>query len=395
MEYRYRSSHIFGSHNSAMTMFRFCLFFLVLSFFVPVNSQAQIAELPWLTDAQTPPSGEFNIAPLKHWQANLDQVITNRKQWQRPGSLGGKSPRETIKQRWLDYLGPLATRERILPKLEILKSEKVEAADGVVERILVKYEVLPGDFVEAYLLKPLKIKRRVPGIVVLHSTVENSIDLPAGINGRPEEFHGLGAAQRGMIAIVPRNYLWPTNYGIEAKEMADQFLAKYPESKGMARMLYDAQVATDILAAMPEVDHNRLGCVGHSLGAKEVLYLAAFDQRIKATVFSEGGIGTTFSNWNAPWYLGKTINNSFHHDHEQLLALIAPRPFLLIAGESADGDRSWPYVAKAMAVYGFYTQKPAIAFYNHGTGHPLTGEAEKRSYQWLTEALQPASILSK
>ena len=163
----------------------------------------------------------------------------------------------------------------------------------------------------------------------------------------------------------------------------------------MARMLYDAQVATDILAAMPEVDPNRLGCVGHSLGAKEVLYLAAFDQRIKATVFSEGGIGTTFSNWDALWYLGNTINNSFHHDHEQLLALIAPRPFLLIAGESADGDRSWPYVAKAMAVYGFYTQKPAIAFYNHGTGHPLTEEAEKRSYQWLTEALQPASILSK
>ena len=378
-----------------MTMLRHYLLFLVLSFFIPLTCQAQIAKLPWLAKAQAPPSGEFSIAPLKHWQANLDQVITNRKQWQRPGPLGGKSPRENIKQQWLDYLGPLAKRERILPKLEILKSEKVETADSVVERILVKYEVLPGDFVEAYILRPLEIKRRVPGIVVLHSTVENSIDLPAGIDGRPEEFHGLGAAQRGMIAIVPRNYLWPTNHGIEAKEMAEQFLAKYPESKGMARMLYDAQVATDILAAMPEVDPNRLGCVGHSLGAKEVLYLAAFDQRIKATVFSEGGIGTTFSNWDAPWYLGNTIINSFHHDHEQLLALIAPRPFLLIAGESADGDRSWPYIAKAMAVYRFYTQDPAIAFYNHRTGHPLTKEAEKRSYQWLTEALQPSSNLSK
>ena len=378
-----------------MTMLRHYLLFLVLSFFIPVTCQAQIAKLSWLAEAQTPPSGEFNIAPLKHWQANLDQVITNRKQWQRPGSLGGKSPREAIKQRWLEYLGPLAQSKRTLPKLELIKSEEDDAGDCVIERILVRYEVLPDDFVEAYILKPLEIKRRVPGIVVLHSTVENSIDLPAGIDGRPEEFHGLGAAQRGMIAIVPRNYLWPTNHGIEAKEMAEQFLVKYPESKGMARMLYDAQVATDILAAMREVDPNRLGCVGHSLGAKEVLYLAAFDQRIKATVFSEGGIGTTFSNWDAPWYLGNTINNSFHHDHEQLLALIAPRPFLLIAGESADGDRSWPYIAKAMAVYRFYTRYPAIAFYNHRTGHPLTKEAEKRSYQWLTEALQPSSNLSK
>lgn len=161
----------------------------------------------------------------------------------------------------------------------------------------------------------------------------------------------------------------------------------------MARMLYDALVATDILAAMPEVDAKRIGCVGHSLGAKEVLYLAAFDQRIKATVFSEGGIGTKFSNWNAPWYLGETINKSFHHDHEELLALIAPRPFLLIAGDSADGDRSWPYIAKATAIYEFYTRKPAIAFYNHGTGHPLTKEAEKRSYQWLTEALDHTPTL--
>ena len=113
-----------------MNTFRLYLFLLVLSFFVPVTSQAQIAELPWLTEAQTPPSGEFNITPLKHWQANLDQVITNRRQWQRRSSLGGKSPRETIKQRWLDYLGPLAQSKRTLPKLELLKSEEVEAGDG-------------------------------------------------------------------------------------------------------------------------------------------------------------------------------------------------------------------------------------------------------------------------
>ena len=351
---------------------------------MPTSCRGQISKLPWLKTAQTPPAGRFNIVPDKHFQTDTGELITTRKKWEHPQGVEKYSPRDAIRHRWLAYLGPLATQKRTLPKLEIVQRENV----GQVERILVKYEVLQGDFVEAYILKPLELKtNKVPGIVVLHSTVENSIDLPAGIAGRREEFHGLGAAQRGMIAIVPRNYLWPTNNGIEADAMAKQFLAKYPESKGMARMLYDAQVATDILAAMPEVDAKRIGCVGHSLGAKEVLYLAAFDERIKATVFSEGGIGTKFSNWNAPWYLGRTIHESFHHDHEELLALIAPRPFFLIAGESADGDRSWPYIAKAMAVYGLYTRKPAIAFYNHRSGHPLTKEAEKRSYQWLTEAL--------
>src|SRR5439155_24882510 len=103
------------------------------------------------------------------------------------------------------------------------------------------------------------------------------------------------------------------------------------QSKGMAKMLYDALVAVDILAALPEVDPSRLGCVGHSLGAKEALYLAAFDERIKVAVSSEGGIGTKFSNWDAAWYLGPSIKEpTFTRDHHELLALVAPRPFLLL-----------------------------------------------------------------
>ena len=57
----------------------------------------------------------------------------------------------------------------------------------------------------------------------------------------------------------------------------------------MAKMLYDAMRAVDVLESLPYVDKQRLASVGHSLGAKETLYLAAFDERIKAAVASEGG----------------------------------------------------------------------------------------------------------
>ena len=117
----------------------------------------------------------------------------------------------------------------------------------------------------------------------------------------------------------------------------------------MAKMLYDAVVAVDILCSLPEVDSQRLAAVGHSLGAKEVLYLAAFDERIGATVSSEGGIGTRFSNWEAPWYLGDEIRReSFTREHHELLSLVAPRAFLLLGGNSADGDRSWPFISAAL-----------------------------------------------
>ncbi len=152
-------------------------------------------------------------------------------------------------------------------------------------------------------------------------------------------------------------------------------------------MLYDGIVALNILADLPEVDPARLGTVGHSLGGKETLYLPAFDDRIRATVSSEGGIGTRFSNWDAPWYLGPDIRrDDFTHEHHELVALIAPRPFLLLAGgrgNAADGDRSWPFLEAALPVYRLYGGKARLGLFNHHKAHSVPPEAERRMYEWL------------
>ncbi len=201
---------------------------------------------------------------------------------------------------------------------------------------------------------------------------------------------GLELARRGYVTICPRNYLWQTGR-LAAQEEASPFLERHPKSKGMARMLYDAQIAVDILSAQPDVNPDRIGAVGHSLGAKEVLYLAAFDERVRATVSSEGGIGTGFSNWDAPWYLGETIKGkSFPHEHHELLALVAPRAFLLVGGESADGDRSWPFIEAALPIYRLYnkeTERVRLGLFNHRRGHEVPEEAERRIYEWLTTYL--------
>jgi len=128
--------------------------------------------------------------------------------------------------------------------------------------------------------------------------------------------------------------------------------------------------------------------VGHSLGAKEVLYQAAFDERIKVSVSSEGGIGTKFSNWDAPWYLGSSVKEpAFTHEHHELLALAAPRPFLLIGGESADGDRGWPYIAAALPVYRLYGNPPRLGQYNHRAGHAVPPAALERIEEWFAAYL--------
>jgi dienelactone hydrolase len=333
-------------------------------------------DVPWLSEIQQPPKTIPSDAPKLPDLLVDDQgrKITTLNAWTRH--------REELRRWWLDFLGPFPAERKAAPKLTILEEDRPE---GVI-RQLVRYEVEPGLNTEAYLLRPEKPMGKAPGIAVFHSTINYTIRQSAGLEGPREKFFGLRYAQKGCVCFCPRNFLWPqiSQERLGAGSETQKYLDRVPRSTGMAKMLYDALVAVDILASLPEVDGARLGSVGHSLGAKETLYLAAFDERVKATVSSEGGIGTKFSNWHDPWYLGAKIKEpSFTHEHHELLALAAPRPFLLVGGNSADGDRGWPFIAAALPVYELYGKPARLGQFNHGQGHAVPPEAEDRIEQWL------------
>jgi dienelactone hydrolase len=333
----------------------------------------------WLAEVQSPP------------KSLPDNTPSLRPLWESPPSKDQwAKQREAIRQQWLEFLGPLASAERgPAPKLTVLKEDRT---DGVV-RQLVEYEVEQGEKTQAYLLKPEKLSGKTAGVAVFHSTVNHSILQPAGLGSDAEKAFGLRLAKQGYVTFCPRNFLWPTNDKIGTNEETARFQKRHGDAKGMAKMLYDSLVAVDILAAQPEVDANRIGSIGHSLGAKEVLYLAAFDERVKVTISSEGGIGTAFSNWEAPWYLGPSIHgDAFTGEHHELLALIAPRPFLLVGGDSADGDRSWPFIAAALGVYRLYDEKSQpIGLYNHKKGHAVPPEELGRIDDWFAAYLPPGA----
>lgn len=339
-------------------------------------------EVPWLSEIQQRPPTVPETAP------NLTPLLGNvktREAWEKR--------REELRRLWYDILGP-APAERTGPPSFTVLEEDTEA--GVIRR-RIRYETEPGESTEAYLLLPKKVAGRVPGVAAFHSTFDKSLLQPAGLAGSESVWFGLRAAQRGSVAICPRNYLWPKNQGIAAKQEAERYLKRHPKSTGMRKMLHDAQVAVDLLASLPEVDPKRLGAVGHSLGAKEVLYLAAFDERIKVTVSSEGGIGTKFSNWDAPWYLGPQVHDAqFEREQHELLGLIAPRPFLLVGGaesnnkdkaEGADGDQGWPFIEQALSVYELYGRPCRVGQYNHHQGHSVPPEAVQRIDEWLATYL--------
>ncbi len=331
----------------------------------------------WLDEVRQPPADV--PADLPHLRPLLvdaaGQPVETMDHW--------RQHREVIRSTWLDFLGLLARQEPPAPAFEVVAEDR----EAGVRRQLVRYAAEDGGETEAYLLGPEgweedEVPR--PGVAVFHSTVRESIRQPAGVEGEPEKAFGLALARRGFVAVCPRNFLWPQTLGIAADEQTAAFQRRHPESRGMARMLYDARQAVSLLAALPGVDPQQLSAVGHSLGGKEVLYLAAFDERVRCTVSSEGGIGTRYCNWDAPWYLGPDIRDpAFDGEHHEVLALAAPRAFLLVGGDGSDGARSWPFIEAVLPVWDLYGARNRLGLYNHRQGHAVPPEAERRIAEWI------------
>lgn len=348
------------------------------------SSGVHAGEVPWLNDVATPPA-DFPTDKAGPMQPLFpDGAPATAKNWAKR--------RADLLAAWEKKLGPMPDRPK--SGFTELKTEDL----GKIRRIRIRYENEPGQMIEAYLLKPVSESaqsvRSRAGLVALHQTTKNTIDEIAGVTdpASPQAI-ALRLAERGFVVICPRNFLWEEATTLPGA--VEAFRSRHPNTLGMKKMLYDAQRATDLLTAVPEVDPARIGAVGHSLGSKEALYLAAFDERIRAAVASEGGITFASTNWEAPWYLGPGVRDAnFERNHHELLALTAPRALLILGGETgpgaADGARSWPLIAAAQPVYRALGTPVRLGLLNHGQGHSIPPDVFEKLSQWLDVYTQPA-----
>lgn len=301
--------------------------------------------------------------------------------------------RQRLRRAWLDFLGPWQTG----PVDDAFRVIDEETIAGCRRRRIV-YHTEPDEEVEAWLLEPAAPRPRQghPGAVVFHSTTDRTIDEPAGTgpdgSGDDDPLAiGTWLCRRGFVVLCPRCHLWNTTpaHRIDTSGAVARLAQRHPGATGMRKLLHDGFRAVDILTRIDGVDAGRLAAAGHSLGAKEALYLAAFDDRVKASVFSEGGIGIGFSNWHDPWYLGAAVREpGFPLHHAQLLALTLPRGLLILGGESgpgaADGDRSWGHVARGIEVGRLRGGRPRLGLLNHRGGHAIPAAARSRLLDWLS-----------
>jgi len=203
---------------------------------------------------------------------------------------------------------------------------------------------------------------------------------------------GLHLVQQGYLVVCGQAF--PYNTVPEPRQTKEfacwhagtaRVLAENPDWTGMGKLVWDTRLLTDVLLAQPRVDADRIVAIGHSLGGKMAFYAGCLDGRIKAIIASDFGIGFSFTNWDAPWYLGpKAHDPALGLAHHHLLALQAPRPFLLVAG-SCDGPASWQYLNKARSVYALYGREDALGLLDHASGHSPPPAAMRTAYRWLAE----------
>jgi pimeloyl-ACP methyl ester carboxylesterase len=195
------------------------------------------------------------------------------------------------------------------------------------------------------------------------------------------------AVQQGWIAIAVRWF--GESYGESYSEAVANLELRHPGCTGLGKWVSDAHEVINYLDNRPDVDSTRIAVIGHSLGGKMALYAAAFDERIGVAIASEPGIGFNQSNYDDYWYFGKQILKAppGTNQHE-LLALIAPRPFLLIGGDQFDGKNSWRYIDAARQVYALYGADQRIGYLNHHQGHSPTPDAAWRAIEWIRHFIQ-------
>lgn len=340
-------------------------------------------DVQWLSEVTAGPA-----SPVLEQPGRLLPILSKEDGFEAKTVTEWQALRETIRNDWTTFLGPMP----VPPGSEYQVLEQTQSPEFT--RQLIQYDAEPNQPVQAYLLIPKPVMpngEKWPAIVALHQTTDASIDEIAGVSGRDSMQIGRKLAEKGFVVICPRCFLWQDAASLN--DAVAQHRKRHPLTTGMAKMLYDAQRATDIVAGLDIVDPNRIGAIGHSLGAKEVLYLAAFDERVKAAVASEGGTGFRTTNWDAPWYLGEAIRSpEFPLNHHQLLALIAPRPFLIVGGEAgrgaADGERSWVLMNAALPAWKLYGSPARLGLLNHHQGHSIPDDAFVKMTQWLETYLQ-------
>jgi dienelactone hydrolase len=276
-------------------------------------------------------------------------------------------------------------------------------------------------------------KNRVPGILIEPENVSEKLPVVICLHGTGGSTANMAAlcrklAERGFIAVaIDAPYHGERKTG-KGETDYDNAIVRAWHGSGEHPFFYDTVFdvmrLVDYLQTRDDVDANRIGLIGISKGGVETYLAAAVDPRISAAVpcigmqsFSwalknndwQGRIGTIQPAFNAvvksenitnanstfveKFYdrVAPGIDSEF--DGPQMIALIAPRPLLMI---NSDSDIHTPLpgvqecIAAAQKIYSADNATNNFAvIIQKNTGHKVLPTSERVAIDWFVKWLKP------
>ncbi|MEX0882515.1 MAG: hypothetical protein WDZ72_03485, partial [Cyclobacteriaceae bacterium] len=201
--------------------------------------------------------------------------------------------RSEILEKWHKKMGkwPFFIKDQ---EFQVLNIEKKE--NFIQKKI--RFEWVPGQFTEGYLLLPYHAKN-APAVVTVYYEPETAIG-----KGREQRDFALQLANRGFVTL---------SLGTTETTENETYSIYYPHIDSasvepLSMLAYAAANAWYLLAEMPEVDQEKIGIVGHSYGGKWAMFASCLFENFSAAAWSDPGIMFDKSrpsiNYWEPWYLG-------------------------------------------------------------------------------------------
>lgn len=289
-------------------------------------------------------------------------------------------------------MGPMPDAGRKVP-LDVKIDEETKT-DRYIRRKLT-FAVEKGDRVPAYLFIPTGVKGKAPAVLCLHPTSRPlGKGVAAGMGEKYDRAYAVHLAERGYVTIAP-DYVNMGEYKFDA----------YKNGYVSATMkgIWNHMRAVDLLQALPEVDPERIGVIGHSLGGHNSMFVAVFDERIKCVVSNCGFCSFptymkgNLKGWSHDGYMPRILTEyqlkpeKMPFDFTEVTAALAPRAFLASApvkDHNFDVDGVKQCIAAAQPVYDLLGAKDKLAATYPDCDHNFPDDVRKVAYEWLDRWLR-------
>jgi dienelactone hydrolase len=316
----------------------------------------------------------------------------------------------------------------VAPQAQVVR--RTDKGDYVEEYLT--FQTTPDIRVPGYVLIPKNARLPVPGIVALHShdgvylwgkekIVAIEQEHPWLTDYKRDAYGGKSITaelvRQGYVVVTIDALYWgerrmvldedPPAYRERPLSMTEKEIHAFNQraqqnEQLLARSLFTAGITwpgvllwddirtVDYLASRPEVDRNRIGCVGLSMGGYRSYLLAALDPRIKAAV--DVGWMASFGS-QIKQHVINTIGLSFHInglyrylDFPDVAALIAPRALMVINGSqdqlfALDGVKAaFDKIARCYAKAGAPDRQRCRMY---DAPHQFNREMQAEAWDWL------------